>query len=178
MAVAITLLPVLLATVGPRLDWPRVRKETSASRMWTAWARGVYGHRWPAAILGTIILGLIAFPALSLQLGEPASTSLSTTGPARDALNTLTSDGVPSGVLTPIVVLTDGTTSVTSTLAHVPGVTTAVTTQDAQRTGSALITVLPVAEGSLGAGQDTCVLSARSSGLIRRSSASTVTERN
>jgi putative drug exporter of the RND superfamily len=155
VAVAVTLLPVVLATVGPRLDWPRVRRETSASRMWTAWARGVYGHRWPAAILGTIILGLIAFPALSLQLGEPASTSLSTTGPARDALTTLTSDGVPSGVLTPIVVLTDGNTSVTSTLAHVQGVVTAVTTQDTQRTGSALITVLPVAEGSLGAGQDT-----------------------
>ena len=155
VAVAITLLPVLLATVGPRLDWPRVRKENSASRMWTAWARGVYGHRWPAAILGTVILGLIAFPALSLQLGEPASTSLSTTGPARDALTTLTSGGVPSGVLTPIVVLTDGKTSVTSTLAHVPGVVTAVTTQDTLRTGSALITVLPMAEGSLGAGQDT-----------------------
>ena len=155
VAVAITLLPVLLATVGPRLDWPRVRKENSASRMWTAWARGVYGHRWPAAILGTIILGLIAFPALSLQLGEPASTSLSTTGPARDALTTLTSGGVPSGVLTPIVVLTDGKTSVTSTLAHVPGVVTAVTTQDTLGTGSALITVLPMAEGSLGAGQDT-----------------------
>jgi putative drug exporter of the RND superfamily len=155
VAVAVTLLPVVLATVGPRLDWPRVRKENSASRMWTAWARGVYGHRWPAAILGTVILGLIAFPALSLQLGEPASTSLSTTGPARDALTTLTSDGVPSGVLTPIVVLTNGATGVTSTLAHVQGVDTAVTTQDTQRAHSALITVLPVAEGSLGAGQDT-----------------------
>jgi putative drug exporter of the RND superfamily len=155
VAVAVTLLPVVLVTVGPRLDWPRVRKENSASRMWTAWARGVYGHRWPAAILGTVILGLIAFPALSLQLGEPASTSLSTTGPARDALTTLTAGGVPSGVLTPIVVLTNGPTGVTSTLAHVQGVDTAVTTQDTQRTHSALITVLPVAEGSLGAGQDT-----------------------
>jgi RND superfamily putative drug exporter len=153
VAVAITLLPVILATVGPRLDWPRVRRENSASRMWTAWARGVYGHRWPAAILGTVILGLIAFPALSLQLGEPASTSLSTTGPARDALNTLTNGGVPSGVLTPIVVLTTGEASVTSTLEHVQGVVTA--TQETRRTGSALITVLPVAEGSLGAGQDT-----------------------
>jgi RND superfamily putative drug exporter len=155
VAVAVTLLPVVLATVGPRLDWPRIRKENSASRMWTAWARGVYGHRWPAAILGTVILGLIAFPALSLQLGEPASTSLSTTGPARDALTTLTAGGVPSGVLTPIVVLTNGATSVTSTLAHVQGVDTAVTTPDTQRAHSALITVLPVAEGSLGAGQDT-----------------------
>ncbi|MFZ0180129.1 MAG: MMPL family transporter [Candidatus Dormiibacterota bacterium] len=155
VAVAVTLLPVVLATVGPRLDWPRIRKENGASRMWSAWAHGVYSHRWAAAILGTVILGLIAFPALSLQLGEPASTSLSTTGPARDALTTLTAGGVPSGVLTPIVVLTNGATSETSTLAHEQGVDTAVTTPDAQRAHSALITVLPVAEGSLGAGQDT-----------------------
>jgi RND superfamily putative drug exporter len=155
VAVAVTLLPVLLATVGPRLDWPRVRDESKPSRMWTAWARAIYGHRWPAAILGTALLGLLAFPALSLQLGEPASTSLSTSGPARDALTTLTSGGVPSGILTPIVVLTDGSTSVQQQLAHVPGVVTAVTAADMQRPGSAVITVLPVAEGSLGTGQDT-----------------------
>jgi putative drug exporter of the RND superfamily len=155
VAVALTLLPVILATVGPRLDWPRIRKENNASRMWTAWARGVYRHRWPAAILGTAILGLLAFPALSLQLGEPASTSLSTTGPARDALTTLTSGGVPSGILTPIVVLTDGSTSVRPAIARVGGVDAAVVTSDTQRAGTNLITVLPVAEGSLGAGQDT-----------------------
>ena len=155
VAVAITLLPVVLATVGPRLDWPRIRKETNASGMWSAWARGVYGHRWAAAILGTVILGLIAFPALSMQLGEPASTSLATTGPARAALTTLTAGGVPSGVLTPIVVLTNGETSITSTLAHVQGVTAPVAAPDTRRAGSALITVVPAAEGSLGAGQDT-----------------------
>jgi putative drug exporter of the RND superfamily len=155
VAVAVTLLPVLLATVGPRLDWPRLRNESKPSRMWTAWARGIYGHRWPAAILGAALLGLLAFPALSIQLGEPASTSLSTSGPARDALNTLTSGGIPSGILTPIVVLTNGSTSVQSQLTHVPGVDAAVTAADTQRPGSALITVLPVAEGSLGSGQDT-----------------------
>ncbi len=35
VAVAITLLPVLLATVGPRLDWPRIRNESRPSRAWT-----------------------------------------------------------------------------------------------------------------------------------------------
>ncbi len=155
VAVALTLLPVLLATVGPRLDWPRVRKENHASPVWSAWARVVYRHRLPAAILGTAILGLLAFPALSLQLGEPASTSLAVSGPARDTLNTLTSGGVPSGVLTPIVVLTNGSTTERTQLAHVPGIVAAVTASDTQQPGSAIITLLPVAEGSLGAGQDT-----------------------
>ena len=32
VAVAVTLLPVLLATIGPKLDWPRDRREARASR--------------------------------------------------------------------------------------------------------------------------------------------------
>ncbi len=155
VVVAMTLLPVVLATVGPRLDWPRLRTERNASRVWSAWARTVYSHRWVAAILGAGILGLLAFPALSLQLGEPASTSLSTSGPARDALTTLTTGGVPSGILTPIVVLTNGSVAAQATVAHVPGVVAAVVTTDAQRPPTGIITALPRAEGSLGTGQDT-----------------------
>ena len=155
VAVAMTMLPVVLATVGPRLDWPRLRTERSASRAWSAWARLVYRRRWAAAILGAAILGLLAFPALSLQLGEPVSTSLSTSGPARDALTTLTSGGVPSGILTPIEVLTTGSTAAHSQLAHLPGVDAAVVASSERRPGAAIITVLPSAESSLGAGQDT-----------------------
>src|SRR5205085_9404633 len=47
--VAVTLLPVVLATVGPRLDWPRGRREAHISRAWTAWARLVIRRRWVAA---------------------------------------------------------------------------------------------------------------------------------
>jgi hypothetical protein len=39
VAVVLTRLPAILASVGPRWDWPRLRNETSASRGWTAWAR-------------------------------------------------------------------------------------------------------------------------------------------
>jgi len=39
--VSITLLPVVLAGAGRRLDWPRLRlrREATSSRAWTAWAR-------------------------------------------------------------------------------------------------------------------------------------------
>ena len=43
--VAITLLPVVLATVGPRLDWPHRRTDDKASRAWTRWAAA--GHAPP-----------------------------------------------------------------------------------------------------------------------------------
>jgi putative drug exporter of the RND superfamily len=82
VAVAVTLLPVILATVGPRLDWPRLRTERSASRVFSAWARGVYRHRWLAALGGIAILAALMLPALSLHLGLPGSSAEATSGPA------------------------------------------------------------------------------------------------
>src|SRR5262249_28510712 len=49
VAVATTLLPVLLAKVGSRLDWPHLRSDDRASRAWTRWARLVVRHRLAAA---------------------------------------------------------------------------------------------------------------------------------
>jgi putative drug exporter of the RND superfamily len=167
VVVSVTLLPVILATVGPRLDWPRLRTERRASRVFSAWARGVYRHRWLAALAGLGILAALMIPALSLHLGEPGSSALATSGPAHDALVTLTDGGVPSGVLTPAEVLTSGSggpasvaasaSTVAASAARVPGVYAAVApaTPDYQRDGTAIVTVIPVAESSVPAGQAT-----------------------
>jgi len=50
--VSVTLLPVVLATVGPRLDRPRQRTDLHASRFWSGWARLVYRRRWIADAAG------------------------------------------------------------------------------------------------------------------------------
>jgi RND superfamily putative drug exporter len=162
VVVSVTLLPVILATVGPRLDWPRLRTERRASRVFSAWARGVYRHRWLAALAGLGILAALMLPALSLHLGEPGSSAQATSGPAHDALVTLTDGGVPSGVLTPAEVLTSAVSgqapaSVAASAARVPGVYAAVApaTPDYQRDGTAIVTVIPVAESSVPAGQTT-----------------------
>ncbi|MBO0836298.1 MAG: MMPL family transporter [Actinobacteria bacterium] len=157
VAVAITLLPVILATAGPRLDWPRLRTERTASRVFSAWARGVYRHRWLAAIGGLAVLGVLIAPALSLHLGEPGSSAEATSGPAHQALATLTRGGVPAGVLTPAEVLTTAHSAgpVRAEAARIPGVYTAVApaTGDYHRGGTAIVTVLPTAESSLPGGQ-------------------------
>ena len=163
VVVSVTLLPVILATVGPRLDWPRLRTERRASRVFSAWARGVYRHRWLAALAGLGILAALMLPALSLHLGEPGSSAQATSGPAHDALVTLTDGGVPSGVLTPAEVLTSSVSggpapaAVAASAARVPGVYAAVApaTPDYQRDGTAIVTVIPVAESSVPAGQTT-----------------------
>ena len=157
VAVAITLLPVILATVGPRLDWPRLRTERTASRVFSAWARGVYRHRWLAAIGGLAVLGALTVPALSLHLGEPGSSAQATSGPAHRALVTLTDGGVPAGVLTPAEVLTSANAAgrTAAAAAHVPGIYAAVApaTPDYRHDGTAIVTVLPAAESNGPAGQ-------------------------
>src|SRR5689334_13480030 len=162
VVVSVTLLPVILATIGPRLDWPRLRTERRASRVFSAWARGVYRHRWLAALAGLGILAALMLPALSLHLGEPGSSAQATSGPAHDTLVTLTDGGVPSGVLTPAEVLVSSVPGapaheIAAAAARVPGVYAAVApaTPDYQRGGTAIVTVLPVAESSVPAGQAT-----------------------
>src|SRR5262249_3668988 len=158
VAVAVTLLPVILATVGPRLDWPRLRTERSASRVFAAWARGVYRHRWVAPLAGFGIRAGRRPPAWSLPGGARGSTAEATAGPAHDALVTLTHGGIPSGAITPAEVLTSSAPgAVAADAARVPGVYTAIApaTPDYRQDGTAIVTVLPSAESSVPAGQAT-----------------------
>ena len=72
VAVAVTLLPVVLATIGPRFDWPRNRRDAQASRGWSAWARLIVRHRWVAAIASTGVLVGLVFAASTIQSGTRA----------------------------------------------------------------------------------------------------------
>jgi PPOX class probable F420-dependent enzyme len=126
--------------------------------VFSAWARGVYRHRWLAALAGLGILTALMLPALSLHLGEPGSSAQATSGPAHAALVTLTDGGVPSGVLTPAEVLTSSgggaPAAVAAEAARAPGVYAAVA-PDYQRNGTSIVTVIPAAESSLPSGQAT-----------------------
>src|SRR3712207_6802730 len=53
--VAITLLPVVLASIGPRIDWPRLRREEDGSRFWLAWGRWTVRRPLLAAAIGLAI---------------------------------------------------------------------------------------------------------------------------
>jgi RND superfamily putative drug exporter len=159
VAVALTLLPVILAGIGPRLDWPRIRTDNAASRGWTSWARFTSRHRGVAAIAGTAALIALMLPSLSMHVGEPSTAALAQSGSAHTALRGLEAGGVPSGTLTPIDVLARQTAApnITQKLAGVPGVhaVLAPTTPQFRRHETALITVLPIAETNVPAGQST-----------------------
>jgi putative drug exporter of the RND superfamily len=105
VAVAVTLVPVLLSTVGPRLLWPRRRPARARSRFWDRLAGGVLAHRW-LTIAGTVlVLVALALPVLSLSLGSPRLSGLASSSPAYRAVTDAVRAGVPVGVLRPTEVL-------------------------------------------------------------------------
>jgi RND superfamily putative drug exporter len=150
VAVATTLLPVLLATVGPRLDWPRFRREDRASRAWTAWARVVVRHRWAAAFIATGFLVALVVAAFAIQLGTPKAESLAQSGPARAGFQQLEDSGIGAGPLSPFDALVRGgdPDAVADALGAVEGVQATAAPQAWRRAGTALVTVIPTVDGN------------------------------
>ena len=126
--VTLTLTPAILGSIGPKVDWPKIRHENKASKGWTAWARMIVRHRWVAAGSALAIIGVLFVAFLGIKIGAADSSSLAHSGPAYDTLQVLKDGGVSTGALTPIEVLseTDKADSVAQTLGGVKGVTAAV----------------------------------------------------
>jgi RND superfamily putative drug exporter len=110
VGVATTLLPVMLAKVGPRLDWPHLRSDDRASHAWTGWAGLVVRHRAVAAALAVAVLATLVVAATSLHLGAAAGNPnvISERGDARAGLVALERSGIGAGVLSPNEILTRG----------------------------------------------------------------------
>ncbi len=157
VAVAVTLLPVVLATVGPKLDWPRIRHEDRVSRGWSAWARLVVRHRWAAGAASLAVLVALAFGASTIQLGNPRADSLAQSGAARTGLDQLRHAGVGTGPLSPFdgLVRSGDPDRVARALAGVPGVRSAIAPAQWRRDGTALVTVIPTQDGNSPAGRAT-----------------------
>jgi RND superfamily putative drug exporter len=140
----------MLGGVGPRIDWPRIRNEAVASRGWTGWARLIVRRRWIAAGLAAGLLGLLVIPFFGVSIGLAKSSSLAKSGPAYEALQTLERSGVPTGVLTPIEVLTDqaAAPAVAERLRGVPGIVDAVapTGPASMRENTAVVLAIPAEE--------------------------------
>jgi RND superfamily putative drug exporter len=104
--VVLTLLPALLGGIGPRVDWPRIRHESAASRPWTRWANGVVKQRWAGAGVALVILGVMLAPVFGLKVGETSVDALAKSGDAHAAYTLMTDQGISPGVMTPVEVLT------------------------------------------------------------------------
>jgi RND superfamily putative drug exporter len=155
---ALTLLPVMLASLGPRLDWPH-RRGGQTGRFWTWWARLVLRRRLPAVALAVALLCALLCANAGLVLGLPRADTLASSGSAFQGLRMLERAGIGPGVLLPYEVLLPRTEAADATrrLAGLPGVlgTVAPASASWQRTGTALIAVLPRADAGTSAGHAT-----------------------
>ncbi|MDP9346484.1 MAG: MMPL family transporter, partial [Actinomycetota bacterium] len=127
--VAITLLPVVLAKLGPRLDWPHRRTDDKASRAWTRWAQAIARRRWVAAAGGMAVVLALALAATDLQMGGGDADTMAKSGDAKLGLVALEKARIGEGALLPHEILVDGPTSpqrVAAALRMVAGVHGAV----------------------------------------------------
>jgi putative drug exporter of the RND superfamily len=155
--VAITLLPVVLAKAGARLDWPHRRSDDQASRTWTRWATAVARRRWVAAGAGTAVVVVLALAATDLQLGSSDADTIARAGDAKAGLVALERAGIGEGALMPHEILVDGATDparVAADLRAVDGVHGAVAPAGPlwRTRGSALVEAIPVADSGSEAG--------------------------
>jgi putative drug exporter of the RND superfamily len=147
--VAITLLPVVLAKLGPRLDWPHRRTDDKASRAWTRWAEGVARRRWAAAGAGLAVVLALSIAATDLQLGTSDANTVAKSGAAKDGLVALEDAGIGEGALLPHEILVEGGTDpqrVADAVSEVEGIHGAVAPQGEgwRRGGTALVEAIPV----------------------------------
>ena len=143
----LTLTPAILGSIGPKVDWPKIRHENVASRAWTRWANGIVKQRWVAAGVGVMVLGVFIFAFSQIKIGQANSQSLAHAGPAYEALHTLEEGGEPTGILTPLQVLTttDGAQSAADDLAKVEGIDDVIVSTDPanNRNGHTVVIAIP-----------------------------------
>jgi RND superfamily putative drug exporter len=155
---ALTLLPAMLAVIGPRVLRRRDRDAAAlptsagpdqiASGVWGRWARLVGHHPIPFLVLAIAILAVLTVPLLSLQLGQVDAGSDPPGSPTRVAYDTL-ADKFGPGFNGPIELVLSpyadeaGAKQVAAALAKEPGVAAVTPPMINQREEVTLITLIP-----------------------------------
>jgi putative drug exporter of the RND superfamily len=158
--VAITLLPVVMAKLVPRLDWPHRRTDDKASRAWTRWATWVARRRWIAAGAGMAVVVALVVAATGLQLGASDADTVAKSGDAKTGLVALEDAGIGEGALLPHEILVEGGSNpddVAGAVAGVEGIHGAVAPDSPQwrRDGTALVEAVPVPDSGTSEGEAT-----------------------
>jgi putative drug exporter of the RND superfamily len=145
--VAITLLPVILATIGPRLDKHRIRRRDRSHHFWTRWSEGVVKRRGLAVAASLLILGVLLVSATDLHLGNADPDTIAKAGGPRDALIALDESGIGKGAIAPMETLAPEADAarVVAAQAGVEGMHGAAAPEgpDWRRGGDALIVGIP-----------------------------------
>ena len=155
---AITLLPVVLSKLGPRLDKHRIRRSDRSFRFWTRWSEWIVRRRGLAAVIAVGILALLVYPVTDLHMGSADPDTIAESGPAKEALQQLRDSGIGSGVIAPVETLVPeaGADAVQTAQAEVADVHGAVAPAGPEwrKGGLAIVTAAPLEGDETQAGRD------------------------
>src|SRR6266542_2459010 len=131
---SITLLPALLALLGPRINRLRVMPRRfvnppSAERgLWARWARLVGRRPLTVFVLGAVVVTLVVLPAFHINPSDAQLKNEPAIGDAAAGQQAITQSGIPDGVYLPHVVLVEKDASpatleqVAHAVARTPGI--------------------------------------------------------
>jgi RND superfamily putative drug exporter len=157
---SITLLPALLAMLGPKINRLRVMPKRIVERQdpttgfWHRWAVVVTRHPVPVAALGILIVALLLIPGVQLHAAESQLRDFPGRGDAIAGRGVLERAGISPGVMKPYVVLVEGDRSanvartVADRLRTEKGISGAVAPKDWTRDGDALVEVFPSSDSA------------------------------
>ena len=112
---AITLLPALLYTLGPRINSVRVlpRRMVEGSDdpekgFWNRWAHLVVRRPVPVAAAGLAIVAVLLYYGVQLNPGDAQAKDLPGAGPAHEGAEVLRDAGITDGVHKPFQIVVEG----------------------------------------------------------------------
>ncbi len=154
--VSITLLPALLSFLGPRINKLRVmpKRFVAVSHpetgWWGRWAQLVVRRPWPVAAVGAAIVGVLLVFGFQLNPSEAQAKDFPGKGDAIAGRTALEQAGISAGAFKPFVILAPAaeTSQVVSRVQDLPGVDGAAAPPDWKQDGSALVELIPSADGS------------------------------
>jgi RND superfamily putative drug exporter len=156
--VAITLLPVILATIGPRLDKRSLRKRDRSHHFWQRWSEAVVRRRGVAVFAAVAILAVLLAAATDLNLGNADPDTIAKAGKAKDGLVALDESGIGKGVIAPVETLVPESeaakvVSAQASIGDVHGVV-APSAPDWRKDGNAVVAAIPNHGDETKAGRD------------------------
>ncbi|HEY4348760.1 MAG TPA: MMPL family transporter [Gaiellaceae bacterium] len=154
---SITLLPALLAVLGPRINSVRVMPKRFVDRgrpedgIWGRWARIVLRRPLVVAAVGLAIVGTLAFAGTKLNPTEAELSRFPGTGTAIAGRQMLADAGISPGVMKPFDILVENggdARAIAARVRAVPGVTGATAPPAWHRGSDSLVEAFPAIDGS------------------------------
>jgi RND superfamily putative drug exporter len=164
---AITLLPAMLALLGPRINRVRVMPKRlvegsdQASGFWAWWSRLVTHRAALTAAIGAVIVAALLVPGVQLNPSESQAKDRPGAGDAIAGRTAIADAGISAGAYKPFEILVEGANAagaaprVAQALAKTPGVDGATAPSGWRTPSAAIVEAIPSADGASKTTKDT-----------------------